>query len=533
MSIAHTVLQALMRAQVSTDILIHTMTSLSSKVTRRIYALFASRAFFILFTVLFALGTSWVILASIYPMAFDEEFHYGLIQIYATSLLPYGIVHTPDMAQYGSATGDPSYLFHYIMSFPYRLLDVLDISDTFILIILRFINMLFVVASLFVFRKALIEASIRPLAANLSLLLYCFIPVLTMLAAQINYDTLLLLVISLSSLALVRITNSVASKSSVPARDTYILMILLLIGMSIKYAFLPIALGMVLWIIGCIVWLYVKKKKTVRSQASRFIESTKRLTARAKWVLAALGLISVFFASHYITNTVQYGHPIPDCAAVFDEQACTAYGPWNRNRNYVNNLSESFTPLSFPVYMATEWVPGMTERLTFALAGKTNDFQTKQPLPIVLIGLVMFTVVGLSCLLGRIALKRASLSSFMWMTLLISAVYVGVLCLQLYGEYARTGQPVAINGRYLLLVLPLLGAVLLDSILWAFRKAPLPIKMSVLLLSLTLMIFGGAGVSTYIIQSESHWFWQGWGQQSHATLQAIFRALTIRWQLFD
>ena len=217
---------------------------------------------------LFGIGVVWIALFSLYPMAFDEEFHYGLIKIYATSLLPYGIQHTSDMAQFGSATADASYLFHYLMSFPYRLLNAIGLPDMAIIITLRFMNIAFVAGGLVLFKKALQEAKVSPIITNLSLLLVTLIPIFPLLAAHINYDNLLLLVFAWCVLCLVRITNVVRSGKPFPLGQSVQLIAAVLIGMSIKYAFLPLALAMFIWVLWLLVLGYKLHQQTISTLLS-------------------------------------------------------------------------------------------------------------------------------------------------------------------------------------------------------------------------------------------------------------------------
>lgn len=492
-----------------------------------IYRILRSNKFFYITLGLFTLGVLWIALASIYPMAFDEEFHYGLIKIYATSWLPYGIQHTTDMAQYGSATADASYLFHYLMSFPYRILNAFGLSDMFIIICLRLINVGLVAAAIVVFRKALLEAKLGRLTTNVSLLFFMFIPVLSMLAAQINYDNLLLLIVALSTLLSVRITQSVLAKKGFPASPTWYLLILLVMGACVKYAFLPIAGGVGIWLIVLILIAKRNYRHTFKKQFLALLKSTKKLATKTKSILIALGLASAFFALHYVTNYAQYGSPIPPCEKVFDEQACNAYGPWERNHRFARTRPSSFQPMSVPQYVADQWVPGMARRLTFALAGKTNGFQTKDQLPIVYYGFWSVTIVGLICLAARMVKERLKVGAFTWFTLLLCTTYAGVLVYQLYGDYVETGVAVAINGRYLLLLLPLFGAVLLQSIGHFTRSIPKAIPATLLVITLVLFLVGGAGAGTYIVQSESHWLWPGFGQWSQPILQSIWNVFTL------
>ena len=496
-------------------------------ISRTIYSVLRSNKFFYVTLGLFALGVAWMAIASLYPMAFDEEFHYGLIQIYATSWSPYGIQHTSDMAQYGSATADASYLFHYLMSFPYRLLQVLNVPDMGIIIALRFMNIALVVAAIAIFRKVLLDNHIGRASSNISMLFFMLLPTLSMLAAQINYDNLLLVIVSLVLLLTMRITRQLLAKNTLLASECWWLVILLLVGASVKYAFLPIAGGIVLWLI--IILLVAGKKFTfnVPKQLRQLAKATVTLPPKTKIILIVAGILSLFFSFHYVINIANYGSPIPSCEKVFDEDACTAYGPWNRNRMYTANLSSSFVPISVPQYIVTEWIPGMSERLVFAIAGKSNGFQTKDSLPVVLIGFWVLTIIGLLCFLLRLIKDRFQASPFTWLTLLLCGIYTGVLTVQLYADYTETGVPVAINGRYLLLLLPLFGAVLLQSA--AHYLKLLPTYLSALLITalIALFLLGGAGASTYLVQSEAHWFWPGFGQSSYGVLHQIWNSIIL------
>jgi hypothetical protein len=295
--------------------------------------------------------------------------------------------------------------------------------------------------------------------------------------------------------------------------------------MSVKYAFLPLALGLFLWIIWLMVIAYRTHKQTVSSQIAAFRSQWLTAAPRRKYAWIGLLALSLFFASHYLTNTLSYGSPIPSCERVFSETECQAYGPWNRNKIYEANKSESFVPLSYAEYMATEWLPGMTQRLTFAVAGKTNGFETRLPMPALVYAYVIFSAIGLACLLIQIVRRRAPpLTAF---TALLIFIYVGTLSLQLYGDYIDTAEPVAINGRYLIPLLPLLGVVFIQAIrgvlasVSSFRLALATIGLG------GLLVISGAGVGTYVVQAESHWFWPGIGQDSHKVLKTIIEPILL------
>ncbi|MGI0134888.1 MAG: hypothetical protein ACREBW_08030, partial [Candidatus Micrarchaeaceae archaeon] len=73
-------------------------------------------------------------------MAFDENFHFGLIQLHADQWLPF-FTHQPANADaYGAIARDPSYLYHFLMSIPYRLIRLITPNTTAQIIALRLIN---------------------------------------------------------------------------------------------------------------------------------------------------------------------------------------------------------------------------------------------------------------------------------------------------------------------------------------------------------------------------------------------------------
>lgn len=481
--------------------------------------------FFRIILSLFFISSAWIALASIYPMAFDEEFHYGLVQIYAGSWLPYGITHTSDMAQYGAATADASYLFHYLMSFPYRILDAVGLANDTIIIALRFINIAFVIVALAIFRRAFLDAGVGRATTHVALALVATIPVFTVLAAHINYDNLLLPIIAWCVLLIVHLTKQAYAGKPLRLRESLLLAFAVLIGMSVKYAFLPLALAMFVWLLWLVVVSYRKHKQTISSQLASYKTEWRTASKRARRLAIGLAVISVFFASHYVTNGLSYGNPIPTCEQVFSETECQAYGPWYRNQLLVAMKPASFQPVTYPEYLATEWFPGMTQRLTFAVAGKTNDFQTELPFPALVISYVSLAVVGMVAFTIQLIRRRSSW--FMMFAGLLTLIYAGVLSVKLYGSYVSTAEPIAINGRYLLPLLPLLTVAFIQ----ALRNILAPVS-SRILAAVTALVFAwlivcGAGAITYIVLAHEHWFWNGFAQSTHSALQAFFERIVL------
>src|ERR1700733_14621302 len=95
------------------------------KYSQTIITWLGTRQFFILVLALFLVEAVWIAVSGRYPMAFDEDFHLGIIQIYAHHLSPFFASQPPNADAYGAVARDPSYLYHYLMSFPWRLITAL------------------------------------------------------------------------------------------------------------------------------------------------------------------------------------------------------------------------------------------------------------------------------------------------------------------------------------------------------------------------------------------------------------------------
>src|SRR5580692_8418743 len=95
-----------------------------SSYRRRAVALIGSRRFFWGIVALLVLQAVWIACSGRYPMAFDEDFHLGIIRLYAHHLSPFWNGQPAGADAFGAVSRDPSYLYHYLMSFPYRLTSV-------------------------------------------------------------------------------------------------------------------------------------------------------------------------------------------------------------------------------------------------------------------------------------------------------------------------------------------------------------------------------------------------------------------------
>lgn len=457
-------------------------------------------------------------------MAFDEEFHLGLIRLYAEQLTPFGLPTSSNLAAYGIAGADPSYLFHFFMSFPYRLFTFAGFNEQAIVIGLRLINIVLVVAALFVYREAMIRFGISKIVSHTTLALLILVPVLVVIAGQINYDNVVLLIVAGCAYYAADIIRTIHRDHILPVRSLLMFVTIALIGTATKYAFIPILVGIVLFILAGL-FTHRKRIAIVRS----VVTQVKTWSLPIVLLVVAGAITLTVINIRYVTNIATYGTPLPACDDVFDEVACQQYGPWNRDKILIENKDVNFNALSYPEYIYKEFLPGLSMRLTFAVAGPTNDYQTKMPLVLLERTFIALSVIsGVFILFAATTKRRFRHEPLLMFTLLVTVCYVVPLSWTLYGSYVATGQPVAINGRYLLPILPFIGALMITAVRHSVpRSAYAPLTYYLPVVALLLVLFGG-GVGTYVYLAESHWFWSGWGQSSHSILKSITDMFLIR-----
>lgn len=483
------------------------MKSLMIRVSGRLRTLLGSPKFFWFALALFVLGAALLAVTSIYPMAFDEDFHLGIIRLYAEVWNPFALTQTPDAAVFGSVVTDPSYLFHYLMSFPYRLLQAVGASEMTSVITLRLLNVACFAASIVVFRRVLLRTGLSPLLTHSVLVFALLIPASSMLAAQINYDNVIMLVTAVSLLLVLHIREGLLG-GKLTLTPLIWLAILQLLAAIVKYAYLPIAAGLLLYLVVLLarrahnrdIW---RKAWQVLRRSSLVLQATLGVLLIASFLL---------FAQRYVGNLMTHHDIVPDCGVVLTVDECNQYSVWRRD----TALHAALTPetaanlKSLPHYIATDWLWGMQERLFFAVSGPTLDHLTRSGLRPLKVAMITVAAVGLLAfvIFARQLLRRTPV---LWLFVVVTTVYLSMLIVQQYGMYRYTGAPVAINGRYLLPLLPLFGSLaavglaeLLRRLRWTVAA---PLLVTIVLIA---CVVQGGGAMTYIVQSSPDWYYAGW-----------------------
>jgi hypothetical protein len=477
-------------------------------VSHRIVRFIDSKWFFVGTLIALAVQAVWLAITQRYPLPFDESYHFGIIQVYGQQWSPILTRQPGNPGAYGELIHDPSYLYHYLMSFPYRIIDflfhniVIDIGS------LRFFSIAFFILGLVGFRKLLFRFGLSRTLTHSLIFIIMLIPVSSLLASQVNYDNLLFCVTPIFLWFTFDVIDDIKKRGRLTYKNTLIMLSLGLLTCLIKYAFLPIFAIVVIYLL--VIWLKDKRRiKILSGLKTSFIKSTRK----AQVSLAVLFVVSCgLFLQRYGYNAVVYHAVQPDCAQVLTVKQCLQYGPWARNYKLDQTAKSTHSNLSAPARNPLVYVRGWTHAMIFRLYFSIDqDFNEYTPMPLPFVAAFIFGFVGLALtIIYFLRISRTYI--YTWLFVVISIAYCVSLLSLNYQEYLRYGTVVAVNGRYLFPILPLLFALFALGYRELVRdvggKHKTLIKVIIVIIIAVLSIDGG-GFIGYLIHSTPKWYLLG------------------------
>lgn len=467
------------------------LTTLLQKVT----TILRSPIFYRVIIGFFIFEALWMVFSALYPMAFDEDFHMGVIKVYAQQWSPFLSGQPAGADMFGALARDPSYLYHYLMSFPYRMLMTLFNSETATIIILRLMNVALFTYAIILFRRVLLSVT-SPLVTNTSLALFVLIPIVPQLAAHVNYDNLIMVIMAWTALLMQRYFTELRNKQ-LSLATVLLLLNIGLLACLVKYAYLPIFAATVLSM------LYAGWR-TFHKTPLKAIVRKHGVGLRRTLLIGAVALTLLtggLFTQRFGVNVATYGEPVVDCGDVLSVEQCVQYGPWGRNYYLAQNKGEVNES---PLLYTGQWLWGLWMRSFFAVSGSTNNFANYPPLPV---PFYTMAVLAISSFLLIIAFARRVFAGqpFMQWSGLVIGLYGAALWVDDYGQYVETGQPVAINGRYLIPIM--FFGMLLAARAWSAMTGQRQLlKTSLAAVAIVLFLQGG-GLFTFILRSDPAWYW--------------------------
>jgi hypothetical protein len=272
----------------------------------------------------------------------------------------------------------------------------------------------------------------------------------------------------------------------------------------VKDSFLPIFLGIVLFLAYSTYHNYRGHWHRLFSQllASWHRQSRLRQIMLSVLLVLALGM----FVQRDIVNLVNYHSIEPNCSVVLNVKDCSAYSAWLYSYDSHQALLASKSTVAFlnPIYYLGSWLYWMWYRLFFAVNGPASQFTNYPPLPLPSATAVLIGLVGI-ILVFKYRQKVFHNNPFLALLIVVCSFYILSLLVDGYAQYRYTNELVTMNGRYLLPVLLLFGAIMGTAFSLALRK--LATRKIVITVVVLLLFLQGGGFLTFISRSDATWDW--------------------------
>ena len=473
---------------------------------RKAVSILGSKLFFYASILVYALETSWIAISGRYSMAYDENTHLGIIQVYAKRFLPFWSEQPQGVDHLGAFVRDPSYLWHFGLSFPYRLFAHYVHSEMAQVIFLRFSSVLFFGLGIVIYRRLMLKVGASKPIANTVTALFILTPLIPFLAAQLNYDNLLFPLSGLVFMYALRVSDQLHQQKKVVIKDVLLLAVFNLVGCLVMYSFLPILVFSFLW--GLVLLVRLVRAKGLQNVYHAALKDFAKLG-----LVLRVGLVGLFvllaglFAERYIVNIVRYHSPLPSCQKVLSVERCMAYGPFKRDFESHRDKVAGALPkvASDPVsYTFRDWLRIMSFQLFFSLNGQIDNFKVGEPLILPRIAAIVFGVLGA----GLVIWYRKYLRRHYKLTFLVlgGLFYTLVLWQREYNAFLHSGYAVAVQTRYLMAYIPILYLVYALAFSRWLRTRP-RLKPVLAWGMIALLLLQGGGATVFIVRSNTYWYW--------------------------
>ncbi len=499
------------------------MQSFNARLQAKVSGWLASPHFIWIILGLLIVQSLWIALTARYPQAFDENFHFGLIRLHAEQWLPFFTSQPAGADVYGPAWRDGSYFYHYLMSWPYRLIASLSGSEAGQVIFLRLINIGIFASGILVYRRLFDALGLSRRLAHAALLFFVLLPIVPLLAGQINYDNLIFLLTGLLFLHTVRYIQALRQRNSLDITAVLLIVIWGLLAAVCKYTSLPVFAA----IAGL---LAIETFMARRSTGSWPVAAWPRrglLIAGLFVVLLCAGLS----LERYGVNLLRYHSLQPDCAKVLTVERCESYSPWARDHLFaeIYDRPGAWGIIIYPFV----WVYRMIYETMFTIGSffgpdGTVTYQAASPLLVANITAWVITLGGVA--LCVVFWKRLWRQPAIRLLLLACAFYAFVLLAKNVSMYLHTGEAVAIHGRYLIPMYPFLLVLLAMGFNWGANMLRHSYLKTWLIVITVFLFLQGGGIMAWIVRGNTTWVWQQSepAQNLNANTRDVLNRITVR-----
>ena len=456
----------------------------------------SGKNFFALVIVVFVVQSGWIAISTSYPLIYDETYHVEAIKSFEDQLMPFITKQSPDENSLGDITRYGSYLYHFIMSFPARVIDFFHGSQYMKVETLRWINIGIFVVVIVWFRRLLLKMRFSHAVTNMALFATVMAPLTSYLAATVNYDSLFFLFVALHLYFLIRVYET-------KCRDLGALSLYIVTGIAgslTKYPFLPI------FVASFMVVLYLVFRRFHIDQV--FDKLKKNARSYSKWKLIPLGVMLVvsigLFSERYLYNLVAYKSPNPDCSKIHSVKECQQWGPWERNYE----LGQQHTPDApgvggFTSFVATYWYDGIVASSSLVGSAEHQSVASKLSLK------WLYAFAGWSIAIGLIVVFSLRRNGRLMLVILPILAYLASLLMLNYQDFRTLGVPVGSQARYLLWIIPIvfaLSAYGINRLVNVLYNKAGTVKLLLFLVMLCITLQFG-GLMTYWLRYQPSWSW--------------------------
>ncbi len=464
-----------------------------SRMSKSLFQEMGKNRFLWIIISVFLFQSLWIAFSFRYPMSFDENFHIPVIDIFSHQLSPVIVDQPTSYDHLGNLEHGSVSVYHYLMSFPDRLIGVFTDSFPVKVVFLRIINILMVALGLWIYSKLFRKMGVKNAHINIGLMIFILLPIVPFVAAHVNYDNMLF---PLTGFYFLLGINIIRSKRP----EWHNMALLLSVGILaclIKFTFFPI---FVISLIFLSYLLYARFGNRVYRMLKESFLVTKR------WIqvisVSVFILFGSFFTYVYGQNIIMYGKLNPSCAESLGSERCAKN--FVAQRATLAHASKSQRPLLPIPDFTFSWLKNMligtasTSATPVRGSGEVRWLKTFYTL--LFFGFLASIFVILYSWRGLF-----DTSEWFFLGTVILALVVSVFAVNLKGHltnhtlYAQ--QP-----RYLLSNAPVLivmSVISFNKILATHRRIKF-LSLTILLLLFT----QGGGLITHITLSKGTWYWQ-------------------------
>jgi hypothetical protein len=416
-----------------------------------------TKKFLYLVVAFFAAQSIFFAAAINYKVPSDEEYHYTFINYYAQKSIAAGpiISDQNELFNLGDIQRTPSYLFHYVMSFYLRIVQVFTTAVETNVFMLRLLNISFGVVALFLLVRLARKIGVSQLTTNLTIAWLSMTGMFIWVFAGISYDNLAIALFFLFLLQIVKLYESLHARQLVQTIAAGIALVL------VKETYLPIV------ILGCIGLLsYYAVRLGLKNAIHTVVESayaTWKSSRRPMFILLCVFtvIISVLFIERYAVNLARYNKFNPTCDQVHTVDECMQQGIYRRNTGQKREFEqrkkiENVQLDSLPVFSA-KWAGYIYQRTYFYRGMQSIPASQKAS------RLAIVTALFAGLLLAYGAMHIRTLRPAQIGLAILTIAYLLMVLLYNFNTYRFYGYPFAIQGRYILPILPFIYMAIIGS----------------------------------------------------------------------